>query len=117
MRTLVITAALTVGTLAFAGRADAQYVIGTRGTTASSLGYYSPYPGALYSPFAAPPRVSSYGYSGFAQPRFISPFVTPSYGTTFVSPGYYGGGYGVNRYSSPGFYTGPRYGYRSYRRR
>jgi hypothetical protein len=96
--------------LAFAGRADAQIIIGTRGTPSASLGYYSPYPGTLYSPFAAPaPRV----YSGFVQPWYQGQLVAPTYRSTIVSPRYYG----VTRIYSPGLrVVSPRYGYRSYRR-
>jgi hypothetical protein len=110
MRSLALAGAVVIGMAAFAGRADAQMrVIGTRGTPAASLGYYSPYPGALYSPFAAPaPRA----YSGFVQPWYQGQFVAPRYGTTVVSPGYYG----VTRSYSPGFHVAPRTGFRPHRR-
>jgi hypothetical protein len=103
MRPFAIGAALAVLGLAFASRADAQ-VIGTYGTPNASLGYYSPYPGALYSPFRQPPPLyyggigygygSGYGYgpgpgfyqpgfNGYAMPRYYQPPVYPQYG-----PGY-----------------------------
>jgi hypothetical protein len=106
LKNLAVAGALVMGVVGFAGTADGQ-VIGTRGTSLAPLGYYSPYPGALYSPFASPPRVY-----GFAQPRYVSPFVTPGFGTTVVSPRYYG----LSRSYSPGFHASPHYGHRSYRR-
>ncbi len=109
IKTMTLTGAIALGLFGFADRAEAQ-VIGTRGTSLAPLGYYSPYPGALYSPFASPPRV----YSGFVQPWYQGPLVAPTYRSSFVSPGYYG----YTRSYSPGyFYTKPSHHYRSHRRR
>ena len=108
LRNITLAGALAVGMVAFSGRAEAQ-LIGTRGTTLAPLGYYSPYPGALYSPFASPPRA----YSGFVQPWYQTPFVAPSYGrSVIVSPRYYG----LSRSYSSGFHVSPRYGHHSHRR-
>ena len=109
MRNLTLVGALALGMFAFTGRAEAQ-VIGTRGTSLAPLGYYSPYPGALYSPFASPPRV----YSGFVQPWYQGPLVAPSYGNfgTVVSPRYYG----LSRSYGSGFHVSPQYGHRPHRR-
>lgn len=92
MRHFAIVAALAMlGSLGLAGRADAQ-VYGTRGATmpgggAPTLGYYSPYPGALYSPFRQAPAFAggpafggTYGGPGFGQPFGGGP--------AFISPGY-----------------------------
>jgi hypothetical protein len=109
LRNITLAGALALGMVAFAGRADAQ-VLGTRGTTLAPLGYYSPYPGALYSPFASPPPRA---YSGFVQPWYQGQLIAPSYGrTVIVNPRYYG----LSRSYSPGFYVSPRYGHHSFRR-
>lgn len=115
MRTFVIGAGLAILGLAFAGRADAQ-VIGTYGTPNASLGYYSPYPGALYSPYRQAPLYYG-GYSpGYSQPGYGYPQPGYGYGPGYPQPGY---GYGMPRYYQPPVYRqyGPGYGPGPYRRR
>lgn len=117
MRTFAIGAVLAViGGLAFAGRADAQpVVIGTRGTADAGLGYYSPYPGALYSPFrpAAPTVV------------FSSPAFGPGFNNgVLVAPNYYYNGFtitqfntpNVTQFNTPNVFFAPQYGYAPYGR-
>lgn len=115
MRRFGIVAALAaVLALADAGRADAQFIIGTKGTSNASFGYYSPYPGAMYSPFAAPTGnrgtfapglpvglipVSGPNVTGFIGPNGFSPgftvttfpngqvVTTPTRGHGFMGPG------------------------------
>jgi hypothetical protein len=89
-----------VGLVLFASAADAQVVIGTRAayapgtvvspygviapptpTTVYTSGYYSPYPGYLYSPFANNYIPSGYGYS-------YDPVYYP-YGAYTYRPRYY----------------------------
>jgi len=89
--------------LGFSDRANAQYVVGTYGTPSAGLGYYSPTPGVMYSPFRQAPAFPTYttgfgnysgygnhqfgGYpqtysNGYTVTRFYSPYtVTPHYGT------------------------------------
>lgn len=100
MYRFVIAAVLSAGSLVVAaGKADAQLrLVGTGGTPSASLGYYSPVPGTLYSPFV-PARTMSptYGYS----PRYVP-------NTAFVAPNYATGGYTVTQFGNPG-YTRPRW--------
>lgn len=66
MKVLAIVSAVIV--LGLSQRAHAQqHVIGSGGTTSANLGYYSPYPGALYSPFrqATPVPLSAYSMGNF----------------------------------------------------
>jgi hypothetical protein len=103
MRSLVLASAATVGLLAFGEPANAQVmfgtgqtVIGTRGLPPGPFtsGYYSPYPGALYSPFAQPQRVNSF----VVGPRFV----TPVFSSGFIDP----------RFNfAPGFRTFPSGGF------
>jgi hypothetical protein len=87
MRRFAVAAVLAgVGLVAFASSADAQVVIGTRPayapgtvvspygvisppapviTDASMSGYYSPYPGYMYSPFANSGLPGGYSYSPY----------------------------------------------------
>jgi hypothetical protein len=108
MRSLVLAAA-AAGLLASGTPAGAQLmpgtgqtVIGTRGLPPGPFtsGYYSPYPGALYSPFARPQVITNFS----ASPRFYIPGYTggyygPGFGYTPRYSGYPGGGYsGRTRY-------------------
>ncbi len=61
MRLVAMLAVLAV--LGLSGGANAQVIIGTQGTPSASLGYYSPYPGALYSPFRQPAVVPNGGFN------------------------------------------------------
>jgi len=63
MRKLAI--AFAVAVFGFAGSANAQHVIGTGGTPGASLGYYSPYPGAMYSPFRQAPALPVSNFSTY----------------------------------------------------
>jgi hypothetical protein len=112
MRSLVLAAAVAVGLLAFGTPAGAQMVLRTGPTVIGTAGlppgpftsgYYSPYPGALYSPFARPQPVTSFAVS----PRLF----TPGYGGGYFGPGF---GY-VPRYST--FPAGGYYGRTWYYRR
>lgn len=87
MKLLALASAVIV--LGFAERADAQNVIGTYGTPGAPLGYYSPYPGTLYSPFRQPAPV---------------PFTTYSMGNLNRYGGYpqnYSNGYTITRFPGP----------------
>jgi hypothetical protein len=113
MRTFVISAALAVfGMSAFADQANAQIIVGTRGTPDAALGYYSPYPGTMYSPFRAPAPV--YGTPGGFRPNFNNGvLVSPNY---YYPNGYPGGRLTVtefNTFSRPAF---PQSGYNQYPR-
>jgi len=93
MNRLLVASVLGVGgLLATAGTADAQlHVVGTGGTPAASLGYYSPVPGTLYSPFIqAPPAVPT---GSFFNSRFTGP--------TFIAPNFATGGFTVTRFGGP----------------
>lgn len=93
MRTLVIGAVVAiVGGFGLAGQANAQ-VIGTYGTPHANLGYYSPYPGALYSPYRQPTPIYTHSYN--------------------FNPGFHGGGYNTNRVNYSTFNQSRPYG--SYR--
>jgi len=101
MRFATAAAVALLGLAAFAPPADAQVVIGTRPAYAPvvtpygvvnpgavttgvvTAGYYSPYPGYVYSPFVTNNYIGGYGY-GY--------------------PAYYGG-------YSGGYGYRPRYGY------
>lgn len=92
-----------LGVLASTGRADAQpRVIGTGGTPGASLGYYSPYPGVMYSPFVQAPRVPA---GGFYAPRYAGP--------TLIGPNYATGGFTVTRFHVPSYYYSQRNLYRT----
>jgi hypothetical protein len=99
MNRLLVASVLGVGgLLAGAGTADAQLrVIGTGGTPSASLGYYSPAPGTLYSPFVHAPPVVPTG--SFFNSRFAGP--------TFISPNFATGGFTVTR--TPGTVSVPHH--------
>lgn len=106
MKAVALAAVLAVFTLA--GPAAAQYpqVYGTRGTHMAQWGYYSPYPGTLYSPFAAPPAVGytpQYYYRGGTTYGNFGPVYVPP------GPGAHTNSYGW--YANPGFtnYGGRRW--------
>lgn len=124
MRKLTNVAVLAVVlSLGAAGTAGAQ-VIGTRGATMPGggvpfQGYYSPYPGAVYSPFAPAPAVvgsrafaggTAFGggpaYGGFGRPVYPSAV----YGgvTTYPAYGYQTGVYYPRNYSGFGYRSGYR---------
>jgi len=86
MRAFAIATMLSLGFCA--NRVDAQ-VIGTYGTGDARLGYYSPYPGALYSPYRMP------------TPGYYPSNYRPNYTTGFPSGTMY----------APRTTTFPRYGY------
>jgi len=103
MRLLAAGLLSGLGVLAVAGRADAQLrVIGTGGTPAASLGYYSPYPGALYSPFVQAPPVPT---GRFYTSRYSGP--------TLIGPNYATGGFTVTRPGVPSYYYSQRNLYRT----
>jgi len=101
MRTFVIGGMAAVLGLAFAGRADAQ-VIGTYGTSGAPLGYYSPYPGPLYSPFRQPTPMYN---PGFYPAYNGGPYYQPGF-----YPAYNGNGNAMPRYYNPPVYQ-QQYGY------
>jgi hypothetical protein len=122
MRRFALAAVLAgVGLVVFASAADAQVVIGTRpvyapGTVVSpygvitptvqtnpvyTAGYYSPYPGYLYSPFANSYLPSGYGYS-------YDPVLYP-YGAFTYRPRYYTSPPGGVLYGRPFYGRGFRY--------
>lgn len=86
----VLAVVLAVGAAADAG---AQVVVGTRGAQvpgggSAIHGYYSPYPGTLYSPFRqAPPVVGGY----YSSPGFYN----AGFGRTFYPPAVLGSGFTV----------------------
>jgi hypothetical protein len=109
MRTFALAAVLAVvGGLGFADRANAQIIVGTRGTPDAALGYYSPYPGTMYSPFRAPAPVYSSPGFGF-RPNFNNGvIVAPNY---YYANGYPGGGFTVTQFNTFGRPAYPQYGY------
>jgi hypothetical protein len=105
MRTFLGTAVMAAaGVLGSGGGADAQVVVGTYGApTATSYppglyspgGYYAPYPGTMYSPFAhsAAPAVVPAGYyrPAYASPIYAGGYTTPYYHRGPAYTPYYGG--------------------------
>jgi len=101
MRTFVWSAVLAaVGVVGSGGAADAQVVVGTRGIPASATyplgyyspgGYYSPYSGTLYSPFATGVTIGR-----------MTPTVVP---TGYYAPVYVGGDPTYHHH----YYHGPAY--------
>jgi len=109
MRTFASLIALAVVGGA-SGRADAQ-VMGTGGASMPGggtpmLGYYSPYPGALYSPFRQAPAFAATPY----RPGFYNPgYYDPSFGNTLYGPNPFGNGFTVTQFQRPGSYWTPQY--------
>jgi hypothetical protein len=78
MRKLALAAVVSLlGTAATVG----AQVIGTYGTPDARLGYYSPYPGALYSPYRQSPAYHSYGRT------YYNPGLYDGYSTYRHNPG------------------------------
>jgi len=107
----VAVAAVVLG-LGVAGEAGAQ-VYGTRGAIMPGggvpfQGYYSPYPGAMYSPFApAPAVVGGFSTTGIYSPAgVVRAYYPPTVSHGFATYPTFGG---YRTYSS---YPGVGYGYR-----
>lgn len=113
MRKFMAVATLAVlGGLGLPDSADAQ-VIGTRGAMMPGggvpmQGYYSPYPGVIYSPYRQAPV-----YLG-GSPAFAG---GPAFQHTYVAPDYYGNGFTVTRFGNYGYHRNyGTYGYYGYPR-
>jgi len=108
MRKYAAVAVLAV--LGFSNQAGAQIVMGTGGATMPGggvpmLGYYSPYPGTLYSPYRAAPVYN--GYSSYASPFAGGHAFTQNY----YAPNAYGNGFTVTRMPYSSNYSAyPRHG-------
>jgi hypothetical protein len=96
----LVTLVALAAVLGFCDRANAQYVVGTGGTSSAGLGYYSPTPGVLYSPFRPAPAIPTYN-AGYGNYQFGG------------APQYYNNGYTVTRTYST-LAPGPHYGYGGY---
>jgi len=77
--------------LGFSDRANAQYVVGTGGTSTAGLGYYSPTPGVMYSPFRPAPTFQTYnaGYGNYqfgGAPQFYNNGFTVTRGYNNLAP-------------------------------
>jgi len=86
MRMIAVVA--LAAALGFSDRANAQYVVGTGGTSSAGLGYYSPVPGVLYSPFRPAPALPTYN-AGYGNYQFGG------------VPNIYNNGYTVTRVYTP----------------
>jgi len=101
MRKLMAVGVLAVlAGLGLPGKASAQYVVGTGGALMPGggvpmMGYYSPYPGTIYSPYRSAPL----GTTAFYSPAFAGgPAFTNG---TWATPNTFGYGYGA--YSGYGY--------------
>jgi hypothetical protein len=114
MRTFATAAGVALlATVTGVGTAYAQplRVVGTGGTPSVNLGYYSPTPGVLYSPFvpAQPPFAIGGVPSHMSyRPGFFAP--------TFVSPNYPAGGFTITQFPAQGYRTYPSHVYHPVRR-